>query len=181
MRMRCISLGVCCLGLAGMVYGQDWVAPTNDMVNKGNDRSFMELAAKFAMLQAHEGEMAINQAKSEQVRDYAKTIVQDYTASYGRLSDVSKKTSISIPRGINAGTNDVIIHLTGLKGGQFDRQFLKDEMTADREELIEVKYEAANGKNADVKAFASSMIPVLEKHLRDAEACAKAIGGVKHS
>jgi hypothetical protein len=57
-------------------------------------------AAKTDMIEAHEGEMAENQAQRSAVRDFAKTLAEDHTDSYGQLSVLASKTGVSILKGV---------------------------------------------------------------------------------
>jgi len=56
-----------------------------------------------------------------------------------------------------------------LKGSSFDRTFLRDEVQYQKRMLAEFQGEADHGENAEVKAWASSMIPALQAHLKTAE------------
>ncbi len=60
-----------------------------------------------------------------------------------------------------------------MKDQRFDRTFITDEIAAHRHAIAVFKHEAEHGQDADVKAYATKMIPVLEKHLHLAEECAK--------
>jgi putative membrane protein len=60
-----------------------------------------------------------------------------------------------------------------LKGESFDHEFVRDEVAAHRQAIAAFKREAQHGQDADVKAYASKTIPVLEKHLKLAENCLK--------
>lgn len=137
------------------------------------DQQFLIAAAKTDMTEAHKGEMAETLADRPDVRDFAKALVQDHTESYRSLADLAGKTGISIPKGINTGKDATIQQLGHLKGASFDRAFERDEIASHRRTLEIFKREAAHAKDPDVKAYASSRIPVLEKHLRLAEACAR--------
>lgn len=137
------------------------------------DRSFMTTAARINMTQAHKGEMAENQAASADVKDFAKTLVQDETQAWQHLSELAGKTGASIPRGINASKDQAIARLVSLKGDRFDRQFTRDEITAEQQAIAVFKREAARGHNADVKAYANSILTALQNDLRMAEKCAK--------
>ena len=56
-----------------------------------------------------------------------------------------------------------------MNGPRFDRQFTKDQVTAEERALAVYKHEAKYGENNDVKAYASAMIPVLNNNLKRAE------------
>src|SRR5271156_2960349 len=133
------------------------------------DKQFMIMAARTDMMEAHEGQIAESQAQRADVKDYAKTLVQDHTQSYGELSELAAKTGVTIPKGINAAKDPTMQQLTHLKDSHFDRQFTQDESAAHKQALAAFKREAANGRDADVKAFASQQIPILEKPLQTVE------------
>jgi putative membrane protein len=133
----------------------------------------MIIAAKTDMTDAHEGQMAANQASRADVKDFAKTLVRDHTEAYQHLSELAAKTGISIPKGIDAAKDRTILQLVHSKGDRFDRQFAQDQIAAHRQAVVAFKREAAHGQDADVKGYAIKMIPVLEKHLHLAEECAK--------
>lgn len=137
------------------------------------DKQFMITAARTDMTEAHEGQMAENQASQPEVKEFAKALVQDHTESYVRISELANKTGVSIPKGINTGKDRTIQELVHLKGASFDRAFERDEIASHRRALQIFKREAAQAQDPDVKAYAAGKIPILEKHLHLAEECAK--------
>jgi putative membrane protein len=167
MTIRSIFITICGLALP-MAAG---IASAASLSNA--DKEFITMAAKTDMTEAHEGQMAENQANRADVKEFAKTIVQDHTDSYQQLTELSSKLGVTIPKGINVARDHTIVQLVHLKGANFDRQFVNDEIAAHRHAIAVFKHEAEHGQNADVKAYASKMIPVLEKHLHLAEDCAK--------
>jgi len=151
------------IAVGGIVYA----GPLNSV-----DRNFMMTAARIDMTEAHKGQMAENQAVRTDVKDFARTSVQDHTESYEHLSELAAKDSVSIPKGINA-KGPAILQLVHLKGDRFDRQFAREEVAADQQALAIFKREAAHGHDTDVKDYAAKTIPALEKELRLAQECAK--------
>ena len=142
------------------------------------DKQFLMTAAKTDMTQAHEAQMAENQATRNDVKTLAKSLDQDHTGSYEQLTALAAKTGVDIPKGINTARIPAVAQLTHAKGSAFDSAFTRDAIAAHRSRLAMFKREAEHGQNADVKAYAAKMIPVAEKHLEEAKACAKP---VKHS
>jgi putative membrane protein len=156
----------CCFTLiaaGGIVYAAS--LPHSDM-------DFLNTAARIDMFEAHEGEMAQNQATRGDVKDLANALVQDYSTCYSQLARLAAKTGTTVPKGIDIAGNSTISQLVNLKGTSFDRQFAKDEVSAQRNALAVFQHEAKYGKDASVKAFASQTIPVLERDLKRAETCA---------
>ncbi len=170
MRTWKIMRGACCLAF--------FVAAAYAATVSNADKQFIITAAKTDMTEAHEGQMAENQASRPDVKDFAKALVQDHTESYEHLSELASKIGVPIPKGINTGKDRTIQELVHLKGAGFDRAFEREEIAAHRRALELYKREAAQAQDPAVKAYATSTIPVLEKHLHLAEECAKP---AKHS
>lgn len=166
MKIRSMVTGIGLVGVAaaGLVYAGSLTKA---------DEQFLNMAAKTDMTEAHEGQLAQDQAMRSDVKEFGKTLVQDHTDSYHQLSELASKAGVSIPKGINSAKVQTIVQLVHLKGANFDRQFAQDEIAAHRRAIAAFKHEAEHGQDADVKAYASKMIPVLEKHLHLAEDLAK--------
>jgi putative membrane protein len=153
----------CCLAGAALAAGS---------VSRA-DKEFMITAAKTDMIEAHEGQMAENQASRSDVKDFAKKLVDDHTQDYGKLTALAAKTGVTIPTGINSAREHDIAPLVHLNGAKFDKAFTRDEVAAHRRVVAEYKREAEHGQDADVKAFAAQQLPVVQKHLEMAESCEK--------
>ncbi len=96
MQIRSILSSACCFALIGAA-GVACAATLSQA-----DKQFMIMAAKTDMTEAHEGQIAEHQATRADVKNFATTLVQDHTESYRRLSELSAKTGVSIPKGIDA-------------------------------------------------------------------------------
>jgi putative membrane protein len=135
------------------------------------DAQFMNMAARASMTEAHLGQMAEAQARQLGVKDFGSQLSKDHTSAYEELSVLANKTGKSIPKAI--GHDKTIERLTHLKGNRFDRAFLLDEVQSHKSAIAAFKSEAEHGENADVKAWAQTMIPTLQGHLQTAESLAK--------
>ena len=166
MQIRSLGAGIGLLGLiaAGMIYAAS--------LSKADER-FLSMAARTDMTEANEGQLANQQATRGDVKEFANTLVQDHTDSYHQISELASQKGVSIPKGINSAKISSIVHLVHAKGTSFDKQFVQDEIAGHRQAIAEFKHEAEHGQDAEVKAYANRMIPVLEKHLHQAEDLAK--------
>ena len=135
------------------------------------DMQFMKKAAEANMTEAHLGQMAEAQASQQSVKDFGQTLSKDHTSAYESLTVLANKTGETIPKAIRR--NKSIERLMHLKGKAFDRAFTQDEVQSHKNAIALFKREAEHGEDADVKAWAKTMIPTLEGHLRTAENLAK--------
>ena len=138
-----------------------------------SDKEFMKIAAQSDMTEAHLGQVAQDQASQADLKDFGRTLAQDYTNAYNELTELANKTGETIPKGIDVYRNKALAHLIRLKGNTFDHPFLRREIQDHKLELARFKREAARGQDPDVKAYASKMIPTLEEQLHKARALAK--------
>jgi putative membrane protein len=106
-------------------------------------------------------------------------LAQDDSNAFGHLAEVAAKVGAQIPRGINSGRIPSLQGLVPLKGTRFDRQFARDEVTAETRALAAFRHEAKYGQNADVKEYATKMIPVIENDLKRAQQCATSAAKTK--
>ncbi|HTS32255.1 MAG TPA: DUF4142 domain-containing protein [Bryobacteraceae bacterium] len=169
MHSHILLSGACCFAL----FAAGGVSQASSLSKA--DQAFLSMAAKDDMTQAHEGQMAEKQAERAEVKDLAKTLVKDHTSSYEQLTILASKTGAVIPKGIDSGKDASIRQLAPLKGASFDRTFTHDEIEGERRLMAVFKREAQQGQNPDVKAYASRMVPVLEKDLKLAEDCGKPV------
>ena len=149
-----------------------FAAPQQSQVSSA-DKSFMNKAADDDMIEANIGQMAESRAAKADVRDFAKTLADDHSRAYGELLQLANTTGDKVPRGIDIRRDRTAAQLTHLKGARFDRAFLSDEIASHEKAIAAFRREAAHGSNPEVKAMASQMIPVLQKHLDMARRMAK--------
>lgn len=138
------------------------------------DQQFVEFAAQTDMMEANLGQLAANAASSQQVKDYAASLVTDHTTDYGQLSAAAKQANIDVPNAIDSAHNKMLAPFQKLKGAAFDRKYVQ-EMVAGHTKAIEAyKKEASDGQNDALKSYAQTALPTLEKHLTGAKDLEKA-------
>jgi len=135
------------------------------------DAQFMKKAAEANMTEAHLGQMAEAQSSQQSVKDFGQTLSKDHTSAYESLTALTNKIGETIPKAI--GPDRTIERLMHLKGTAFDRAFSQDEVQSHKGAIALFRNESEHGENADVKAWAKTMLPTLEGHLQTAENISK--------
>ncbi len=158
MHRRLMMIGLAGGALAFVLEGASWTK---------TDRLFMNMAATASMTEAHLGQMAEAQGSQQAVKTFGQKLSNDHTVAYEGLSVLANKASETIPKAI--GHDKTIERLQHLRGKAFDRSFILDEVQSHRTAIAAFKNEAEHGDNADIKAWAKTMIPTLEGHLQAAE------------
>jgi putative membrane protein len=139
-----------------------------------NDAKFVSFAAETDMTLAHEGQMAENQASSQNVKDFGRKLTQDFSNAYGRLLELAQHDGQTIPRGIDVRRDRDIASLEHLKGRAFDENFVRDQIREDQATIARLRNEAEHGRDAGLKAWAQESLATLEADLMQARQLAKA-------
>jgi putative membrane protein len=169
--MKSVLSIVCCLALSCLP-----ALAQKEHAAKGapmSDQKFVDMAAQTDMLEAHLGQMAADQAATQDVKDYANMLVTDHTGDYQQLNALAAKDSLTVPTGLDAAHNKMIAPFEKLKGAAFDTRYIHEMIAGHTEAIGVYTKEAADAQNSDVKAYASATLPTLHKHLDGAKDLAK--------
>lgn len=128
------------------------------------DQAFVDLAAQTDMTEAHLGQLAQENASSQAVKDYASMVVTDHTADYTKLTAVGTKAGLVVPKGLDAKHEKMVAPFEKLKGAAFDAKYAKTMVMGHETAIAAYNKESRDGQNADLKAYATADLPILQKH-----------------
>ncbi len=129
------------------------------------DHDFLTKAAHDGMAAVELGKLAASKATDEQVKQMGQKLADDHTKVNDQLMSLAQSKGVTVPTGLDKADQKKIDKLSRLSGKDFDKAFM-NEVKKDHEKDISLfKKEAKDGKDPDLKAFASQTIPALESHL----------------
>jgi putative membrane protein len=137
---------------------------------------FLTKTAKANQFEIDASKLAVDKAKSKEVKDLAQALVSDHTAAAEKLkAPVPADGKLTLPKddkpkAKHARTLD---KLNGASGDTFGRAYLEAMLTGDKNSLERYRRYGATGDNANLKQFAQEIAPIVERHLtaRKARAC----------
>ena len=149
-----------CLALAGVR-----ITAAEEPAGPANDRDFVAKAAVGGSTEVALGKMALQRGTEEQVKQFAKTMVDDHTAANQELLTLAGRKQIPVPREVDAKHQKAVEQLSRLQGSEFDRAYAR-QMVKDHEETVALfKGEAERGQDPELKALANKLLPKLQNHL----------------
>jgi putative membrane protein len=117
------------------------------------DKTFMKKAAKGGMMEVAMGNLAEQNAKSEDVKSFGKRMVADHGKANDELKSIASKKNVKLP------TKEPTEKWSS------DKAYM-DMMVKDHEkDLDEFRAEANSGSDPDVKKFAEDTAKVIQEHL----------------
>lgn len=136
--------------------------------------SFAQLAASSGLFEVESGRLAMDKAANESVREFARMMVQDHTASNQRLTTLANAHGITVSPMPSGKQQQMLTQNRGLSGNEFDRQYLADQVVGHQETLriYEQATAAADPGMTPFREFATQSLPMLRQHLQMAQSLA---------
>jgi putative membrane protein len=170
----CVRIAV----LAVVVGG--WMAlvrADEDRQQPVSDQVFVRLASAAGLAEVNLGTQAAKQAENERVKEFARRMVDDHTRANHELLKLADQKRIAPAQAMDQKHRALADRMAALRGPEFDREYMR-HMVHDHEQAVGlVQSEAKNGKDADLKEFASKTLPTLKEHLKMAKDLADREGG----
>jgi putative membrane protein len=136
------------------------------------DAAFYKKAAEGGLFEVDAGNQAQSKANDQRVKDFGAMLATDHTAANDQLKTLAGSKGISLPTSPSAGQMAEKAKLDVLTGDTYDKSFINGQIKAHRQTIALFQKEIASGKDSDAKSFATSTLPTLRKHLKQARAIA---------
>jgi putative membrane protein len=129
------------------------------------DTTFAAKAAVGGMAEVALGKMAAAKGADKDVKDFGNMMVMDHGKANAELMSIAKAKNIMLPAGLDAEHQAKSDSLSKLSGKDFDVAYVNAMVEGHKKTLALMQSEAANGKDAELKAFAAKTAPVVQTHL----------------
>jgi len=138
-------------------------------------RQFLSEALQGANSEIMLGSLAAERARSPAVREFGQTLVSDHQQARRDVVDMGRRFGIWPNRRVSDEARDERDRLEGLRGREFDREFVRFMIDDHRKDISEFRDEAREGHGA-VSDLARNQIPTMRNHLRMAVALERSDG-----
>ncbi|MCU7497169.1 MAG: DUF4142 domain-containing protein [Ignavibacteria bacterium] len=140
------------------------------------NQEFVSDAASGGMMEVELGTMAVQNASSQEVKDFGRRMIDDHSKANDELKSIAAKENIPVPGVLKDESREDVDKLSKLSGSEFDKQYI-DLMVKDHEKDIK-NFEdmAENAQSPELKAFAQKTLPTLRQHLKMAQDIQEKLG-----
>ena len=138
---------------------------------------FVDDASAKGVAEVEAGKLAQEKGVAADVKSFAQMMVSDHTAANEKLKTIAQKKSLEVssyPQLMDKA-KAMILELRSAKS--FDQAYANNQVKAHEATIELFEKEASDGKDADLKKFASDTLPKLKHHLDEAKKLAAAHGG----
>ncbi|HXF27331.1 MAG TPA: DUF4142 domain-containing protein [Bryobacteraceae bacterium] len=133
------------------------------------DKDFLSRAVLECMAEVDLGKLAVQNGASAEVKQLGQKMADDHSKAEDDLKKLAANKNYELPTFLGPAGQIDRMELQKLTGDKFDREYIDDTLKDHKKDLSTFEREAEKGKDPDVKALASKMLPRLKQHLDLAE------------
>lgn len=120
------------------------------------------------------GNLAAEKGASQGVKDYGRMLAKDHGAHKQKVATMGQALGVEASEDTTPEAKQLMAKLQGLSGAEFDRAFAQGMVESHRKAIALYEAQEKAGGPEQVSALVRETLPVLRKHLEQAEALAKA-------
>jgi putative membrane protein len=145
--------------------------------NTNPDMDFINNAAKGNRAEVQLGKMVAAKTKDPSVKQFAEMMVKDHTDALNKLQQLAQSKNITLPDGIPDDAQDLQAKISKDTGKQLDKDYMNG-MVQDHQKDVQEFQQAANTlQDPDIKNWAATTLPTLQKHLDKAQQIDSKVNG----
>jgi putative membrane protein len=129
------------------------------------DLKFVVMAASSNMLEIEASRLALQSASSSAVKDFARMMVEHHTMAASEMKTMLATKGAMIPDTALLPRHRMQLEmLSSLQGAAFDKMYMRVMVDSHEEDVDEFEDETTDARDADIRAFTTRMLPVLQQH-----------------
>jgi putative membrane protein len=140
------------------------------------DSAFLKDAAQGGMAEVKLGQLAQQNASSQQVKDFGARMVADHTRLDQDVKSVASQENVNLPSDMSMKDRAQYDMLSKKTGASFDKAYIENMVKDHKADIAAFEREISSGSDPQVKAMAEKALPILREHLRLAQQAAGQLG-----
>lgn len=139
------------------------------------DRIFMDQASQINLTEISLGKYMHAHASTMAARNLGASYARDHAAAQARLQALALHLHVTLPTRPGAQLESIVARVTAQKGRARDVAFARTSVSGHQTAIAIFRKEERAGSSAEVKAYATRYLPVLQMHLILAERAESAL------
>jgi len=148
---------------AGAVIGAD--TETRGQLS-AKDYKFVKDATRGGTSEVELGELAVQKASNDSVRQFGQRMVADHKRANEELRAIASRKGATLPAELSHSENSTMTHLQKATGADFDKYYAHHMLKDHETDVKEFQNAAKSLDDSELRAFAQKTLPTLEEHLR---------------
>jgi putative membrane protein len=140
------------------------------------DAQFAMQAAQGGLAEVQTARLALTKTRNATVQAFARRMIADHTPNNAQLASIMRSEGLTVPTTVDPNSQKMMARLQALSGRAFNRAYLAGQVRSHQQMQILMQSEINGGKDARLKAFARTTLPVVNMHLSMAKADVSKLG-----
>jgi putative membrane protein len=141
------------------------------------DEDFFRKATEIDLAEVSMGRLAAQRAHRNEVKEFSQALVEDHSKSLNEYLALAGKKRWEPARQIDEKHQALAQKLAGLKGEDFDKEFLQAMVHGHKEAVAMYEAQAQGARDEDLKMLVTKNLPTIKKHLQMAQQLSGEKGG----
>jgi putative membrane protein len=137
--------------------------------NANPDQDFINKAAQGNRAEIELGQLVAGKTKDPSVKQFAQMMVKDHTDALSKLQLVAQSKNLTLPDSMPDDAKDLQSKLSKDQGKQLNKDYMAGMVEDHQKDVQEFQDATETLKDPDIKQWATSTLPTLEKHLSKAK------------
>lgn len=134
-----------------------------------DDAKFAVVAFEGGMMEVQLGQLAQTNASSEMVKAFGRTMMDDHNRTNNELKAIATRKNITLPATLGDRHQKHYNDLAKKSGTDFDKDYMEMMVENHEKDINLFEKEANEGKDEELKMWASLTLPILRHHLEMAK------------
>ncbi len=146
-------------------------AATTQNMEINSAEQFVMMASMSDLFEIESSQLALENAKSENVKEFAQQMITDHTANTQKLMQTVKATggTMKAPEKLDEPHQEMLESLQGASDANFDAAYMDAQVMAHQQAVALFSSYAENGDNDMLQEFAQQQLPVIQMHYEHAQ------------
>ncbi|KAI94352.1 hypothetical protein T281_11370 [Rhodomicrobium udaipurense JA643] len=133
------------------------------------DQAFVRDLSSGGLFEIQAAYIALQKTDNEDVRQFAKKMVEDHGAADAKLKDTLREANIKEPQITIDERRMQELDYLKVADRDFDRQFIQQQRKAHTDTVKLLENYIQRGGNEQLKQFATNLLPTIKQHLEMAD------------
>lgn len=132
-------------------------------------QQFVEMAASSGLFEVKSSELALERAKSDDVKAFAQMMIDDHTKANKELMTIAMAKNLPAPAEPTGPAAEHMAAVMAAEGDGFDAVYMEHQVKAHAEAIMLFQAQSVSNNDADLAAFAAKTLPTLQMHAEHAQ------------
>jgi putative membrane protein len=144
---------------------QESTGISSNPIDAMKDKMFLRKATAGGMAEVQLGQLAMQKAGAQDVKDFGQKMVTDHTALNSEMAPIADSLGVTLPKKLSKEDQAEYDKLNALSGDEFDKEYVSFMVKDHHQDLREFRTESASTSEPDLKVAVDNGAKVIYAHM----------------